>query len=134
MRDQSRGDRDATVAQVEGEWSFGYTRIAGEYLWTEARDGDGRCARARRLDRDHADDPAAVVRRRPATTISGRCGRALPDNADASRRIAAWKPRVGFRVTPEVTLRASYLTRKGYVVGFWDDQFLGVDRLRQEVT
>ena len=25
---------------------------------------------------------------------------------------------------PELTLRASYMTRKGYVVGFWDDQLL----------
>jgi hypothetical protein len=31
---------------------------------------------------------------------------------------------VGFRLMPELTLRASYMTRKGYVVGFWDDQFL----------
>mgnify|MGYP003348728734 CR=1 FL=1 len=31
---------------------------------------------------------------------------------------------VGFRLTRELTARASYLTRKGYVVGFWDDQFL----------
>ena len=31
---------------------------------------------------------------------------------------------VGFRLLPEVTLRASYMTRKGYVVDFWDDQFL----------
>ena len=31
---------------------------------------------------------------------------------------------VGFRVSPDVTFRASYLTRKGYVVFFWDDQFL----------
>ena len=30
----------------------------------------------------------------------------------------------GYRVTPDITLRASYMTRKGYVVGFWDDQFL----------
>jgi hypothetical protein len=31
---------------------------------------------------------------------------------------------VGFRVTPEITLRASYMTRYGYVVNFWDDQVL----------
>ena len=35
VRDQARGDRHATVVQVEGEWSFRYTRIAGEYLWTK---------------------------------------------------------------------------------------------------
>ena len=31
---------------------------------------------------------------------------------------------IGFRVTPEVTLRGTFMTRKGYVVDFWDDQFL----------
>ena len=31
---------------------------------------------------------------------------------------------VGYRLIPEVTFRASYMTRKGYVVDFWDDQFL----------
>lgn len=34
VRDVSRGDRDATMIQVEGEWSFGYTRLAGEWVWT----------------------------------------------------------------------------------------------------
>ncbi len=34
VRDQSRGDRHATLTQVEGEWAFRYTRIAGEFLWT----------------------------------------------------------------------------------------------------
>ena len=42
----------------------------------------------------------------------------------ATRRIAASKPPSDSALTPEVTLRASYMTRKGYVVGFWDDQFL----------
>jgi hypothetical protein len=27
-------------------------------------------------------------------------------------------------VSPDITLRGAYMTRKGYVVGFWDDQFL----------
>ena len=31
---------------------------------------------------------------------------------------------VGLRLAPTVTVRASYLTRKGYVVFFWDDQLL----------
>ena len=35
VRDERRGDRSASLYQVEGEWSFGYTRIAGEWLWTE---------------------------------------------------------------------------------------------------
>jgi hypothetical protein len=31
---------------------------------------------------------------------------------------------LGFRLTRDLTLRGSYMTRKGYVVGFWDDQVL----------
>ena len=31
---------------------------------------------------------------------------------------------VGYRLTPDVTLRGAYLTRQGYVVSFWDDQFV----------
>jgi hypothetical protein len=31
---------------------------------------------------------------------------------------------LGFRVTRDLTLRGSYMTRNGYVVGFWDDQVL----------
>jgi hypothetical protein len=31
---------------------------------------------------------------------------------------------VGFRLTPDITFRGSYMTRKGYVVFHWDDQVL----------
>ena len=52
---------------------------------------------------------------------SGRACRTWPIAHEPYRRVEAT---VGFRLTPEVTLRGSYMTRKGYVVGFWDDQFL----------
>jgi hypothetical protein len=42
VRNKSRGDRRATLAQIEGEWAFRYTRIAGEFLWTGTRAGDRR--------------------------------------------------------------------------------------------
>lgn len=38
---------------------------------------------------------------------------------------APFETAVGYRLTAEITLRGSYLTRKGYVVGFWDDQVRG---------
>src|SRR5262245_4597015 len=34
VRDPAASDRDARVHQIEGEWSFRYTRLAGEWLWT----------------------------------------------------------------------------------------------------
>ena len=123
VRDQTRGDRMATLAQVEAEWSFGYTRLAGEYLWTtrqlatsDARVHGGwievtqtltpRLFAAARYDDQWAKWISPVdqsARREPY------------------RRLEAT---AGFRLTPDVTVRASYMTRKGYVVGFWDDQFL----------
>ena len=48
----------------------------------------------------------------------------LPRPADRAVPYRRVEATVGFRVTPDVTLRGSYMTRKGYVVGFWDDQFL----------
>ena len=122
VRDKSRGDRRATVAQVEGEWSFRYTRIAGEMLWTTRElatqdatvDGGWieitqtltpRIFAAARYDHQYTEWVSAD-------------GRQLHE---PYQRVEA---AVGYRLLPEVTLRASYLTRMGYVVGFWDDQFL----------
>jgi hypothetical protein len=123
VRDRTRGDRHATLAQVEGEWSFRYTRLAGEWLWTRrglaTQDAtvDGgwievtqtlhpRIFVATRYDEQYTD----------WASVTGG-----PDRHEPYRRVESV---VGVRVLPEVTLRASYMTRKGYVVGFWDDQFL----------
>jgi hypothetical protein len=122
LRDPAEGNREATIGQVEGEWSFGYTRIAGEWLWTrrEMALGDAavdggwielvqtlspRVFTATRYDdqRTSWTSPASVRREEPY------------------RRVEAT---LGFRVAPTVTVRGSYMTRKGYVVFFWDDQVL----------
>ena len=124
VRDQSRGDRHATLMQVEGEWAFRLHAHRRRIPVDATRAGACRFARRRRLDRSHADADAARVSRGRATTISGRMDQRRRTTRDRTRPIAASKPRLGFRVTPDVTLRASYMTRKGYVVGFWDDQFL----------
>ena len=124
VRSPLKGNRDATLTQIEGEWSFGYTRIAGEFLWTR---------------RETAIDDDAKVKGgwiEAVRTLSPRWFTAIRfDNQDTKwtnqpdgvakddyyRRV---ETAVGFRVSPEMTFRASHLTRKGYVVFFWDDQFL----------
>jgi hypothetical protein len=123
VRDRTRGDRGATLAQVEGEWAFRYTRIAGEFLWTtrELARTDSRVdggwievtqtlsprwfAAARYDDQwtDWTSEPGTIARH------------------ETYRRA---ETAAGFRLTRELTVRVSYLTRKGYVVGFWDDQVL----------
>ncbi len=123
VNDRTRGDRRATLAQVEGEWAFRHTRIAGEFLWTERElathnatvDGGWieitqtitpRVFLASRYD-DQWTEWVSVADQRP--------------RHEPYRRIEAT---AGYRLTPDVTLRASYMNRKGYVVAFWDDQFL----------
>jgi hypothetical protein len=48
----------------------------------------------------------------------------VPDLANREESYRRVETAVGFRLLPEVTLRASYMTREGYVVGLRDDQFL----------
>jgi hypothetical protein len=123
VRDQSRGDRDASLVQVEGEWSFGYTRIAGEWLWT-------------RRELAHADasvdggwiEGTQILS--PRVFVAARYDEqwtrwttpvALAEREAPYRR---FESALGFRITPDLTVRGSFMTRNGYVVGFWDEQFL----------
>jgi hypothetical protein len=122
VRDRARGDRAASVAQVEGEWSFGYTRLAGEWLWTR-----------RELASTEAEVDGGWIE--GTQTLSPRVFAAMRYDQQATRWLAPdlsqrdapyrrLEAALGFRVTPEITLRGSYMTRNGYVVGFWDDQAL----------
>ena len=123
VRDPSRGDRSASLVQVEGEWSFGYTRIAGEWLWT---------TRELALVDAHVDGGwiEAVQSLTPRIFLAGRYDEqrtkwtTLPDNVDREAPYRRVEVALGYRLTSELTLRGSYMTRHGYVVNFWDDQFL----------
>ena len=123
VRDPRRGDRAASLAQVEGEWSFGYTRIAGEYLWT---------ARELAFDDSRVDGGwiEAVQTLTARTFLAGRFDeqrtkwRSVADGVDRVEPYRRAEVALGYRVTPDITLRGSFMTRNGYVVGFWDDQFL----------
>ena len=123
VRDKSRGDRDAKLLQVEGEWAFRYTRIAGEFLWTrrELANGDSQVDGGW-IEFTQTLSPRVFVASRYDDQWTDWIG--IADNADRHETYRRLESTAGFRVTPEITLRASYMTRKGYVVGFWDDQFL----------
>jgi hypothetical protein len=123
VRDKRRGDRRATLTQVEGEWAFRYTRIAGEFLWTRrelaTRDSH---VEGGWIEVTQTLTPRmfAVVRYDDQWTE----WTSVPDLADRHESYRRVETTAGFKITPEVTIRGSYLTRKGYVVGFWDDQVL----------
>jgi hypothetical protein len=123
VSDPSRGNRTASLAQVEGEWSFAYTRLAGEWLWTK-----------RELAHDDARVNGGWIE--GTQTLSPRIFMAVRYDDQRTRWTRAsdgvgvdtpyrrFETTMGFRVSPEITLRGSFMTRKGYVVGFWDEQVL----------
>ena len=123
VRNRSRGDRQATLAQVEGEWSFRFTRLAGEFLWTERELAQSDA----RVDGGWIEVTQTLA---PRLFVATRYDEQRTTSVSAVDSVERTEPyrrvetAAGFRVTPELTLRASYMTRKGYVVGFWDDQFL----------
>ena len=122
VRDKTRGDRHATMAQVEGEWSFRYTRIAGEFLWTQrALATQDATVNGGWIEIAQTLSPRIFVASRydeQFTEWVSADGRQLHE---PYRRI---ETAIGYKLLPELTLRASHMTRKGYVVAFWDDQFL----------
>jgi hypothetical protein len=123
VRDKTRGDRHASLAQLEGEWAFRYTRIAGEFLWTRRE----LAASDARVDGGWIEITQTLS---PRVFVATRYDdqwtewTSVPDQAHRHEAYRRVESTAGFRVTPEVTVRASFMTRKGYVVGFWDDQFL----------
>lgn len=119
----ARGDRDATVVQVEGEWSFARTRLAGEWVRSV-------------METSRADARVAGFWVEGTQTLTPRvfvAGRAdsqhfdyeLPGSGEAARqRYERFESIVGVRLSPDVTLRVGHLVRKGYVVSHWDDQVI----------
>lgn len=123
VRDKTRGDRHANMAQVEGEWSFRHTRIAGEYLWTER----GLATQDATVNGGWIEVTQTLT---PRVFVASRYDHQFTEWVNPADRRQLHEPyqrsetAIGYRVTPEVTVRASYMTRKGYNVAFWDDQVL----------
>ena len=122
VRDSSGGDRRATLFQVEAEWAFRHTRLAGEWLWTE-RDLAAQAAKVQGgwIEVTQTFHPRVFG----AVRFDEQWTKWIDVNNERQRspyhRLEA---AAGLRLTRELTLRAAYMTRKGYVVNFWDDQVL----------
>jgi hypothetical protein len=108
---------DATVFNLEGEYAIGYTRIAGEWI----------------LDRfENANTPAiargylveAVQTLTPRWYIAARMTQAstpsLSSGAIVRRSAGSADGTVGFRVSPDITLKAGYQGSRSYTRSDWD--------------
>ena len=124
LADPSGGDRDATLWQVEGEWSFGYTRLVGEWVHTTLETGRGENVA-------HGGWVEIVQTVTPRLFIAGRADsqqyhyQRPVTLAFGMQRYERFEAIAGFRLTPDLTLRGGYMVRKGYVVNHWDDQLVG---------
>jgi hypothetical protein len=124
VRDKSKGDREATMIQFEGEWSFGHTRIVGEWVRSVLET-------SREDARAQGGWVEATQTMSPRVFLAGRFDYQRfdyqrPVVGDMQyQRYTRVEGILGIRLTPDLTLRAGYLAREGYVVSHWDDQFIG---------
>jgi hypothetical protein len=124
VRDRSRGDREATMWQVEGEWSFGYTRIAGEFVRSSLE-----TARANAVASGGWIEIMQTLT--PRLFVAGRADsqqfeyqRPTASNLE-TQHYERFETIAGFRLSPNITVRGGYMVRHGYVVSHWDDQVIG---------
>jgi len=114
--------REATLAGVEGEYSFAYTAIRGEWMRTS-------------FETTAADAVAYEWFIQGLQTLSPRWfaaarheGTSPPQTGPAATAalrttLKVVEATIGYRVTPGIALRASYYTRRFYGAASWDQQF-----------
>jgi hypothetical protein len=106
----SPSNRMATIVTVEGEWSFRYTKLLGEWTRDTLETNTG-----------HAVESGWYLQGQQTLTprwfVAGRVERlegppllATPQGGRQS--FAGAEETVGFRITPEITVRASYRARR----------------------
>ena len=113
--------RSVDIIGGEGEYAFGYTKISGEFLRSQFERSAGHAVayewfiqsiqtlspRWFVAGRHEGTEAPPLI---TATTVGGRL------------RLTVAEGTVGFRVTPDVTLRGSYYTRRSYGASARDHQ------------
>jgi hypothetical protein len=113
--------RSSTLLALEGEYAFGYTKLAGEVL-------------ANRLQSNLGDETAYAWFVQGIHTLSPRvfiAGRQEGTSAPPLRAVVNPRDRTvfqtteatfGYRIVPDLTARASYMSRKPFTRTTWDQQ------------
>jgi hypothetical protein len=109
-------DRNATIVTVEGEFAFRYTKLTGE--WTH--DSIETSAGTRRASGWFLQGQQTLA---PRLFVAGRVERIsapalLPGGAGTVRvALAGIEGTLGFRLTPEITVRVGHRARRPFAVG-----------------
>jgi hypothetical protein len=113
--------RLVTMAGGEGEWSFGYTKIRGEFIRSAFEtSADTVVAREWFIQGVQTLTPRWFL----AARQEGTSAPPLVTTVVPGPRLSfnMFEVTAGFRVTPEITLRSSYDTRESYGATNWDNQ------------
>ena len=115
------GDRLLTMIGIEGEYSFGYTRLAGEVVRDRFATSDGTLSGYEWfLQGSQTLSPRWFASARHEGTRSPV--RTASAALRAQARLKVVEAAVGFRLTHELMVRGSYLTRTSYGRAEWDRQ------------
>lgn len=110
-RPTTTSDRNATVVTVESEFSFAYTKLSGEWV----RDAIATSSGTRIASGWFVQAQQTLA---PRWFVAGRVERiasplVLPTGAQ-QQRLSSAEEIVGYRLTPELTLRTGHRARRGF--------------------
>jgi hypothetical protein len=117
------GGRAMTMVSGEGEWSFGGTKIAGEILRT-AFDTTGPSTSVAYewfIQGQHTLTPRWFAASRYEGTSAPPLISGIVVGTRTNLRIV--EATAGYRLSPDLTVRGSYYTRRFYGAPTWTDQF-----------
>jgi hypothetical protein len=117
----ARTARSVSIVGGEGEYAFGYTKISGEILRSSFERSSGRAVAYEWFVQ-------GIQTLSPRWFVAGRHeGTQAPPlitstTVGLGTRLRIAEATIGFRITPDVTVRSSYYTRKPYGASGWDQQ------------
>jgi hypothetical protein len=118
----ARGGLDYRMASVEGEYAFGYTKISGE--WTHDRfetvAGD-RISKGWTLQAQQTLTPRIFVHVRASGITSPEVSRSVPATT-IDRAYRSIDTTIGYRLTPQFTLRLGHTAMRGFTSQDYDQQ------------
>jgi hypothetical protein len=112
------GSRQMTLAGVEGEYAFGFTKVSGEYLHNSMTTATSDAVA-------HTWFLQGIHTLAPRWAVSARHeGTSAPPVIFTTKRLQflTFESTVAFRATTDITIRGSYFTRRFYTRTDWDHQ------------
>ena len=113
----STENRHATVLNVEAEFAFGYTRVSAEWIRDQFEtDSAPAVARGFYVQAVHTITPRVFA----ATRVVRVSTPVFRDVTRTRRTSGSYEATVGYRLSPELTLRGGYQTSRWFTASAWN--------------